>query len=201
MHRCRISSFAVVMLLAAVSAFAQATSSLRVQVTDSDGGVLPGVNLQLVNAQSAFKREAVSDGIGVYQFSAVPPGAYELKADLEGFKSTTAQVNLRVNTPATVSLKLDIAGVSEAVTVEAKTVVVNTVDATVGNTFVETQVKQLPLSTRNVVELLSLQPGVTQTGEVVGAKRDQNNITLDGVDVNDNQTAAKVRPERIHSLD
>jgi hypothetical protein len=177
------------MLLAAVSAFAQATSSLRVQVNDPQGGVLPGVTLQLMNAQSAFKREAVSDEIGVYQFSQVPPGAYELKADLEGFKSTTTQVILRVNTPATLSVKLDIGGVTESVTVEARTVLVNTVDATVGNSFVETQVQQLPLSTRNVVELLSLQPGVTQTGEVVGAKRDQNNITLDGVDVNDNQTA------------
>ena len=45
------------------------------------------------------------------------------------------------------------------------------------------------LQTRNVVELLSLQPGVTQTGEVLGARRDQNNITLDGVDANDNQNA------------
>ncbi|MBC7926906.1 MAG: hypothetical protein H7039_14735, partial [Bryobacteraceae bacterium] len=46
-----------------------------------------------------------------------------------------------------------------------------------------------PLLTRNVVELLSLQPGVTPTGEVLGARRDQNNVTLDGVDVNDNQTS------------
>ena len=65
----------------------------------------------------------------------------------------------------------------------------NMVDATIGNAFDEMQVRQLPLLTRNVVELLSLQPGVTPTGEVVGARRDQNNITLDGVDVNDNQTA------------
>jgi hypothetical protein len=65
----------------------------------------------------------------------------------------------------------------------------NTVDATIGNAFSETQVRQLPLATRNVVELLSLQAGVTQTGEVLGARRDQNNVTLDGVDVNDNQTS------------
>ena len=39
-----------------------------------------------------------------------------------------------------------------------------------------------------VVELLSLQPGVTPTGEVIGARKDQNNVTLDGVDINDNQT-------------
>ena len=86
-------------------------------------------------------------------------------------------------------MRMEIAGVSESVSVEATTVTLNTVDATIGNAFSEMQVRQLPLLTRNVVELLSLQPGVTPTGEVVGARRDQNNITLDGVDINDNQTA------------
>ena len=56
----------------------------------------------------------------------------------------------------------------------------------------ELQVRELPLETRNVVQLLSLQPGVTTNGEVLGARRDQNNITLDGVDVNDNQNAGLV---------
>src|ERR1700751_2317920 len=64
--------------------------------------------------------------------------------------------------------------------------------SSIGNAFTEKQVRQLPLQTRNVVELLSLQPGVTTSGEVLGARRDQNNITLDGVDVNDNQNAGLV---------
>src|SRR6202008_1427141 len=80
----------------------------------------------------------------------------------------------------------------DVVNVTAEASVVNTVDASVGNTFSELQVRQLPLQTRNVVELLSLQPGVTANGEVLGARRDQNNITLDGVDVNDNQNAGLV---------
>ena len=50
-----------------------------------------------------------------------------------------------------------------------------------------TQVRQLPLQTRNVVALLSIEPGVTSTGQVLGARPDQNNVTLDGVDVNDNR--------------
>ena len=58
-----------------------------------------------------------------------------------------------------------------------------------GNTFTEHSIRQLPLDTRNVVELLSLQPGVTATGEVMGSRRDQNNIILDGVDVNDNENS------------
>ena len=67
--------------------------------------------------------------------------------------------------------------------------VINTVDASVGNAFSERQVRELPLQTRNVVELLSLQPGVSPDGEVMGARRDQNNITLDGADVNNNQNS------------
>ena len=65
----------------------------------------------------------------------------------------------------------------------------NTVDASEGNAFNETQIRQLPLDTRNIVQLLSLQPGVTSTGEVMGSRRDQNNVMLDGVDVNDNQNS------------
>src|ERR1019366_8396460 len=78
---------------------------------------------------------------------------------------------------------------AESVNVEAEAPTINPSDAAMGNAFTQTQVRQLPLQTLNVVELLSLQPGVSPTGEVLGARRDQNNITLDGVDVNDNQDA------------
>lgn len=75
----------------------------------------------------------------------------------------------------------------ETVNVTAEATSINTQNATVGNPFNETQIRQLPIQTRNIVDLLSLQPGVAPNGEVLGAKRDQNNVTLDGVDVNDTQ--------------
>ena len=84
---------------------------------------------------------------------------------------------------------MEVGQTSETVNVSAEAPVLNTVDASVGNAFNETQIRQLPLDTRNIVELLSLQPGVTSTGEVMGSRRDQNNVTLDGVDVNDNQNS------------
>ena len=49
--------------------------------------------------------------------------------------------------------------------------------------------KEIPLQTRNVVALLSIQPGVSSTGQVLGARPDQNNVLLDGADVNDSQGA------------
>jgi len=189
MRSARVCLFIAVVCLASVSAFAQATSSLRGKIIDAQGAAIPGVAVQLRNAQNGFAREVFSDETGSYSFVQVPPGAYDLSAELSGFATTQNRVTLQVNTPATLDVKMELAGLAEVVQVQAEVKLINTVDATVGNAFSELQVRQLPLLTRNVVELLSLQPGVTPTGEVVGARRDQNNITLDGVDVNDNQTA------------
>lgn len=185
----RLLLFTMLSVLVAGSVFAQTTSSLRGKVVDEQNGALPGVPVQLVNAQTSFSRTVFSDDTGVYQFLQVPPGTYDVLAELSGFAPYAGKVTLQVNTPASADLKLGLAGLSETVSVEAKVAPINYVDASVGNPFGEAQVRQLPLLTRNVVELLSLQPGVTPTGEVIGARRDQNNITLDGVDINDNQTA------------
>src|SRR4029077_7270070 len=89
----------------------------------------------------------------------------------------------------TLDLRLEVGNATENVNVTAYPAATNTVAASVRNPFSERQVRQVPLETRNVVELLSLQPGVTPTGEVMGARRDQNNITLDGADVNNNQNS------------
>jgi hypothetical protein len=189
MRGCRILLFTAAACAAAISASAQATSSLRGKVIDAQSASMPGVTMQLENEQTSFARTVVSDEAGAYQFAAVPPGAYKLTAALQGFATATASVTLQVSTPATLDVRMELATVVESVTVEAKAALLNTVDATIGHAFNEAQVRQLPLMTRNVVELLSLQPGVTPTGEVIGARRDQNNVMLDGVDVNDNQTA------------
>src|SRR5207249_7529216 len=88
---------------------------------------------------------------------------------------------------------------TETVEVSAQAVALNTTDASLGSAFGENQVKQLPLEGRNVPDLLTLQAGVTYTGNrpdvnrdvdtrsgaVNGARSDQSNVTLDGVDVND----------------
>src|SRR6478672_2009377 len=169
---------------------AQSTTSLRGEVTDTGGAVVPGAVVSILNSQTSFTRQTVSDGTGQYQFLQIPPGDYSVKVEQKGFRiATRNNVVLQVNTPATVNVTIEPGAITETVNVMAEAPALNTVDASVGNAFTEMQVRQLPLLTRNVVELLSLQPGVTQSGEVLGAKRDQNNITLDGVDANDNQTS------------
>jgi hypothetical protein len=169
---------------------AQSTTSLRGTITDPQGAALVGAVVTLTSPANSLSRQGVSNDSGEYQFLQIPPGAYQIKAEKPGFSVLTRSgLTLLVNTPATLDLKMELGQASEMVNVSAEATALNTVDASVGNAFNETQVRQLPLQTRNVVELLSLQPGVTPTGEVLGARRDQNNVTLDGVDVNDNQNS------------
>jgi hypothetical protein len=176
-----------------VIGFSQSAASLRGTITDPQGAAVSDASVNLTNTQTGLVRKTITNTGGEYQFLQVPPGSYSLGADKPGFASLSrSDVMLLINTPATLDLRMELGKTTESVSVSAEASSINTVDASVGNAFSEQQVRALPLQTRNVVELLSLQPGVTTDGEVLGARRDQNNITLDGVDVNDNQNAGLI---------
>lgn len=188
----RLATAVVFLTLATTpAAFGQAgtTSQLSGKVTDASGGVLPGAEIALINNATGVRRETVTDGGGRYVFAQVQPGSYQFRVELSGFKTLVEEsVTLQVNTPATLNVVLEIGEITEVVSVSAEAEALNRTDASVGNAFTENQIRQLPLLTRNVVELLSLQPAVNQSGEVAGGRNDQNAVTLDGVNVNDQQS-------------
>ena len=189
---CVLRPFYICTILFAICAgvYGQSTTSLRGTITDPSGAVIPEAVVSLKNSGTGFKRQVLTGADGVYQFIQAAPGAYQLTVEKSGFAAITRDsVQLQVNTPATLDLRMEVGNAVDVVNVTADAAAINTVDASVGNAFSERQVRQLPLGTRNVVELLSLQVGVTPTGEVLGARRDQNNITLDGADVNNNQNS------------
>ncbi len=185
-----ITRISVLSLLIWSAAVGQSTSSLRGVIKDGSGALIPNSVITLSDESNGTARKVLSNGSGEYQVLQVPPGKYTLKVEKTGFSVLTkTDVTLEVSVPATVDCVLEVGDVGTSINVEASATQINTVDASVGNAFEERKIQELPLQTRNVVELLSIQPGVTQTGEVLGARRDQNNITLDGVDVNNNQTS------------
>ena len=177
----------------------QATTSVRGTVTDPTGNAVAGANVVLANADSKTERSATTGDQGEYQFLLIPPGTYKLTVKAPGFRSHEQKdVVLLVNTPATANVQLKVGAATEVVTVTSEAPAIDLVDASLGNSFDEKQVRQLPLEGRNVPDLLSLQAGVaytgnrigdkdqdTRNGAVNGARSDQSNITLDGVDVND----------------
>ena len=192
MFRSSVVLIVIVLLLFAPSPAGAQSSSLRGTVTDAQNALIPGVAITATNVDTAAMRSTVSDEMGAYELAQLPPGMYKVQGELAGFATFTAQLRLQIDTPATLNINLKVGTVAETVNVVSEVAAINTENATIGNPFTETQVRQLPLQTRNVVELLSLQPGVTPTGEVLGARKDQNNVTLDGVDVNDNQSGIGV---------
>ena len=182
-------------------AFAQsATTSLRGTVADPKGAVVAGASVTLSNPATGFSRTAQTNDQGIYQFLEVPPATYVVEVTAAGFATTKRDsVPLQVSSPATVNLVLQVQGGSVIVDVSGEAPMVNTQDATLGNNFNSRQLIDLPSEGRDPAAILSLQPGVvyigststnqqdndSRGGAVNGARSDQSNITLDGLDDND----------------
>ena len=183
----KIAFVLLFVFIGANQAFGQ-SSSLSGTVFDPQGNVVAGAAITATNVVSGVTRTTTSTKEGTFQISQLPPGTYKIRTEARGFKTVVLEdIQVQVSTPLTVSVNLkDVGGVNETVTISGGgESVLNTSDATIGNTFNEVQIKQLPLLSRNVVGLLSLQPGVTVGGNVNGGRSDTANVTLDGVDVNE----------------
>lgn len=190
-----------------VSASAQ-TSSLRGTIRDAQGAAVKGATVVLQSESKNFSRTQVSNDDGNYSFNSIPPDIYKIEVTATGFKKSVApSVQTMVDSSKEFNIGLETGGVSESVTVTAANdAVLNTSDASLGNTFSTQQVITLPLSARNTPDLLSLQPGVSAGGEVNGGRSDQANVTLDGVDVNEQQggraffSVLRVTPESLQEF-
>jgi muramidase (phage lysozyme) len=193
------SVVALACLVFAGTARAQSgTAALYGKVTDQSGAALPGVTVTITDPAAGITRSTVSDAEGGYQFLALPPGNYAVKAELTGFRTATRdKVELPVDVRTKMDLPMAIGQMSETVEVTSMVSPINTTDASLGNTISGNQIRTLPLEANNVVGLLSLQPGAVylphtlntdpRSGSVSGSRADQSNVTLDGVDVNDPQ--------------
>jgi hypothetical protein len=196
---CPFWVFAVLVLLAPL-ATAQSASQLNGSVIDPSGASVAGAKITLTDPATGLQRSTTSGGTGLYQFLDVPPGEYRLEATAGGFAPyVVSKVTLVVRTPSTIPIRLQVAGGTQTVNVEGEAPLINRTDASLGNTLEQDQIAELPIADRNVVQLLSLQPGVTymgiqsqslqdtdtRSGAVNGMRSDQSNVTLDGIGVND----------------
>jgi hypothetical protein len=179
------------------SAYAQTgTSTLRGSVSDSQGQAVAGATVTLKNDARNFSRVTTTDSNGAYIFTAIPPNVYALEVEAQGFKkSVSTDVKALVDTPSTFDVRLEVGAITEVVTVtSAGDITVNTQDASLGTAITNQQIVQLPMPDRSPATLLTLQAGVTKEGYVAGARSDQSNITLDGVDINEAQTNSLAAP-------
>jgi hypothetical protein len=197
----RLGVFAALFFsLCGLASFAQnATTSLRGVVKDPSGAMVPGALVTLENGATGQKLTTMSKAGGEYQLLQIPPAMYTITVSAAGFGNQVKSAELLVNEPATIDFGLSMKSSEQIVNVTEAAQTLNTTDASLGGTEDNATIQALPSDERNVADLLSLQPGVfylpvktqdvssqdSRSGSVNGGRSDQGNVTVDGVDDND----------------
>jgi hypothetical protein len=181
----------------------QGTSGVTGVVHDANGAIVAGAKVTLTDTKTGRELNTTSNDQGTYIFSNVQPGEkYRLTFSNSGFKTTVLDnVTLGVGRTETYDTALVAGDVSATVDVVASGQgdTLNTTDASIGNVIDQRQLRELPIQIRNSpAALIGLQPGVVgnnvgtgssnRVGSVTGSRADQGNITVDGIDANDQAT-------------
>jgi len=181
-------------LISCSLAFGQsASTSLRGTVKDPSGALVPNATVTITDKSVGKSFTATTNGEGTYQFTQISPSHYLITVTAQGLGAESKTAELLVNQPATIDFNLSVQADTVTVDVSASAQTLNTTDASEGGSMGNEMIQALPSETRNVPDLLSLQPGVlylpttsdSRSGAVNGGRSDQGNVTLDGVDDND----------------
>ncbi|MDR3718227.1 MAG: TonB-dependent receptor [Bryobacteraceae bacterium] len=184
------SSFLLALLLLASLSYGQDRAAIRGTITDASGGVVAGTHVTLTAPATGLHRETLSGTTGIYEFSSLPVGSYQVQIARDGFRPVTvSDVVLQFAEIRTVDAKLEIGSSSERVEVVAALEGLNRANAEVGEVVDTKQMQELPISGRNWAELSLLANGAVNYGD--GSQRsvrfnghslDDGNVTLDGID-------------------
>ncbi|MGD0520420.1 MAG: carboxypeptidase-like regulatory domain-containing protein [Terracidiphilus sp.] len=179
--------------MAQVKLSAQAVASITGVVTDPKGAVIPGAHVTLENSLTGAKYTTDCNGVGSYTINQVKPGpGYQIEFKRDGFKPVVITgLYLNIDSTRTQNARMSIGTNEQVVVVSAanQDMTLDTTDATVGNNFQVQMLNDLPIAFRDSpAALFYAQPGVTLDGAVTGARTDQTNVTLDGLEMNDNAT-------------
>lgn len=182
------------LLLTATTVFAQggATSTLAGAVQDSSGAAVPGATVVVKNNATGATFESVTTDAGTFTVPALNAGSYTVTVTLQGFKTFVANdVRVNAGTPASIRAVLEVGGLAETVTVQGGAEIIQTQSSTVASTLSSNQISNLPLTTRNAIDFVTFLPGVQTAGSnrdstVNGLPQSTINITVDGMNVQDN---------------
>ena len=187
-----LSTCFLAVLLSGIAIAQVTTGRLEGTVTDQQGAAVPGAQVKVVNEQTGQTLATLTDERGTWAVPSVSTGTYTVSVSHAGFKTiTTEGAKVNAGTPATVNTKLEVGSLAETVEVTGGAEVLQTQTATVQATLVGRQLHELPFTSRNLTELLTTQagsatPGVPRSTSVYGLPQSALNVTLDGINIQDN---------------
>ncbi len=187
-------------LTAVVSLTAQTfRGTLLGTVTDTSGAAIAGANVVARNTATGLQRTTQTSADGSYSISELPIGNYDVTISQANFQTWATRVDVNVATERRVDAQLKLGAVSERVEVSADMLTqVETTTNTLGDTFISSEIKDLPINGRDYQKLIFLTPGITGSPDQItdspgsfgifsmnGARGRSNNYLLDGTDMND----------------
>jgi hypothetical protein len=191
----RILTVTAALALLVSSALAQTSGTIAGTVTDASKAVMPGVKVVALGTVTGERRETITNSTGQYVFPFLAPGDYQLEFLITGFATLTEKATLAVTERIAVDPVMQPVGVTERVEVSAAGSLLQTETVALGRVVDGSTVKELPLSTRNFTQLLTLSPGTssqlnnagalgrgTQIVSAGGARPTSNAVLIDGVD-------------------
>ncbi len=157
------------MIAAAGHAWGQSTGSIVGTVTDGVGAVVPGADIKLQNVATGDEKTAKAGTTGDYQFLQLLPGIYKVSVELQGFKQFLRQnIEVTVNNATRIDATMTVGGATETVEVTAESPLLSTQTSSLSYEVGTKQIDALPLNGRNVLNLVSLVPGVVPQGNTSG---------------------------------
>src|SRR5215471_4895826 len=179
--------------LIALTAWAQVTTGrIEGTVTDPQGASVAGAQVKVLNRANGQALDTSADDKGGWVFPSMPTATYAVSVSHPGFKTVTIEnVKVDAGVPASVNVKLEVGSLAETVEVQGGAEVLQTQTATVTSTLVGRQLHELPFTSRNLTELIVTQPGsatpgVPRSTSVYGLPQAALNVTLDGINIQDN---------------
>src|SRR6266849_5516908 len=174
-------------------------------VVDSSGLSVPGVTVTLTNQATNVARVVQTNEVGLYVISAIPPGTYDLKAELLGFRTVERKgIPVQVGSANRLAFTMEVGNLSETLEVVAHSPLIQTENAAISTVIENRAIVELPLNGRNYLQLASLIPGATTNGpsssqgkqrmggqrnsfalNVAGQRVHFNHYSLDGVENTD----------------
>jgi hypothetical protein len=185
----------VILAICGLPIFGQVTptGSISGAVTDPQGAVVPNASITVTNKSNGVTRSTTTGDSGTFTIPQLPTGVYTVTVQAtSGFKkSQVTEVKVDVGTPATVNVTLEVGTAQETVTIVGGGEVIQTQSATIGTTLTGRQITDIPTASRDALDLVLALPGTTTVGRprqssVNGLPKGALNITLDGINVQDN---------------
>ena len=200
MSSSKLSVYLLAALVCANCAWAQissATGAIQGTITDPQSAAVAAAKVTLTNVDTGTSSATLTESDGTFVFPLLAPGNYKIQIAAPGFETAVYDVTVEITKVSNASARLRLGQVSTVTEVAGQIETVDTHTATTGDVITGTQIRDMPLPTRNFLDLTGLQAGTaarmqsaatvgrgSPTLDVSGSRATTNNFVLDGVDAN-----------------